>query len=192
MTTTGLIALAIVVAAIALYNRLVRLRNRVREAWSDIDVQLTRRADLIPNLVAAVRGYMQHEHGVLEAVTAARAKATALHIDPDHATPEDLAAFAAAQDAVGGALGKLLAVAENYPDLKASRNFLELQRELTDTENKLQAARRFYNTVVQEYNTALEQFPGVLFARLFGFRSRAFFRAADGAAAVPTVDFKKN
>ncbi len=180
MILLGIIG-AVVVWFVAAYNRFVRLRNRAEEAWSDIDVQLKRRYDLIPNLVETVKGYAKHEKDVLEAVTAARAQATAITIDAATVTPEQMAQFAAVQEGLSGALSKLLAVAENYPDLKASANFLELQRELTDTENKIQAARRFYNSVVRDFNTAIEQFPGNLIAGMFHFVKRSFFEIDDAA-----------
>ncbi len=175
----GAVPVVIFFWAVGAYNTLVRLRNRAEEAWSDIDVQLKRRYDLIPNLVNAVKGYAKHEREVLDAVTQARAQATAMTIDASDVTPEQMAQFAAMQEGLGGALGKLLAVAENYPDLKASENFVELQRELTDTENKIQAARRFYNSVVRDLNTAIEQFPGNIVAGMFGFVKRAFFELSD-------------
>ncbi len=175
------VLIILAVYAIVMYNRFVALRNRAEEAWSDIDVQLKRRYDLIPNLVETVKGYAKHERGVLEAVTQARAAATAMQIDVANVTPEQMVQFAQLQEGLSGALSKLLAVAENYPDLKASANFLELQRELTDTENKIQAARRFYNSVVRDFNTALEQFPGNVIAGIFHFTKRAFFEIGDPA-----------
>ncbi len=183
MSTLSLVIIgalvALVVWIIAMYNKLVLLRNRAKEAWSDIDVQLKRRYDLIPNLVETVKGYMKHEKGVLEAVTKARAEATAVKVDADDITPEQMAQIAATQQGLSGALSKLLAVAESYPDLKASKNFLELQREITDTENKIQAARRFYNGVVRDFNTAIQQFPGNIIAGIFHFTERAFFELED-------------
>lgn len=178
MSLALILVIAIAVAAlwaIGVFNKLVRLKNRVDEAWSDIDVQLKRRYDLIPNLVETVKGYAKHEQETLNAVTQARAQATAINVDAEHVTMEQMAQFAAMQDQLSGALSKLLAVAENYPDLKASQNFLELQRELTDTENKIQAARRFYNGVVRDLNTLIEQFPSNLIAGMFTFTQRAFY-----------------
>lgn len=161
------------------YNRFVTLRTRTDEAWSDIDVQLKRRYDLIPNLVETVKGYAGHERGTLDEVTQARAEATKVHVDPSNITPEQIQAMAGAEQALTQSLGKLLAVAESYPDLKANENFLELQRELSDTENKIQAARRFYNSVVQELNVAVEQFPTNVVANMFSFTKREFFELAD-------------
>lgn len=170
-----IILLVLVVIAIGIYNNLVTKRARTDEAWADIDVQLKRRYDLIPNLVESVKGYAAHERATLEEVLAARAKATAMNIDITDVNADQMAAFANAQTGLTGALGKLLAVAEAYPDLKANQNFLELQRELTDTENKIQASRRFYNTNVRDLNIAVQSFPGNLFASMFGFGTRQFF-----------------
>jgi len=156
------------------YNRFVRLTNRVGEAWSDIDVQLKRRYDLIPNLIETVKGYVQHERGTLESVTEARTRAMNAQTVEEHAQAENM---------LTGALKSLFAVSENYPDLKANTNFLELQRELSDTENKIQAARRFYNSVVQDLKNALQQFPTNLVGSLFGFSDRAFFELGEGEAA---------
>ena len=165
-------AVAIVLAwAIWAYNRFVRLTNRSEEAWSDIDVQLKRRYDLIPNLVETVKGYMTHERGTLESVTAARTKAMGAQSVGEHAQAENM---------LTGALKTLFAVAESYPDLKANTNFVELQRELSDTENKIQAARRFYNSVVIDLQNALEQFPTNLIGSLFGFKTREFFQLETG------------
>jgi len=161
------------------YNLFVRLKNRALEAWADIDVQLKRRYDLIPNLVETVKGYAKHERGTFEEVTEMRAKATQVHVDPANITPEQIQAMAGAEAALGQSLGKLLAIAENYPDLKANENFVELQRELTDTENKIQAARRFYNSVVQELNVALESFPTNIVGNMFKFAKREFFALSE-------------
>jgi len=168
MIITWVIAAIIVVLIIwliAAYNGLVTTRNRAQEAWSDIDVQTKRRYDLIPNLVEAVKGYMQHEASVFENVTQARSQAM-------QATGT---AKAGAEDALSGALKSLFAVAENYPQLKANENFLSLQNELTDTEDKIQAARRFYNGMVRDLNTKIQVFPTNLFANMFGFKPMDFF-----------------
>lgn len=162
-----------------LYNKLVKLSVRVEEAWADIDVQLKRRYDLIPNLVETVKGYAKHEKETLEAVLKARASATSMNIDASNVTPAQMKAFAGAQSGLSGALGKLLAVAEAYPDLKANENFLELQKEITDTENKIQAARRFYNGVVRDLNTMVLSFPTNLLAGMFGFGKKEFFDLDD-------------
>lgn len=156
------------------YNRFVQLTNRSEEAWSDIDVQLKRRYDLIPNLVQTVKGYMQHEAGTLQKVTDARTKAMGAQSVGEHAAAENM---------LTGALKTLFAVAENYPNLKANENFVELQRELSDTENKIQAARRFYNSVVIDLQNALEQFPTNLIGNMFGFKTREFFQLDAGEEA---------
>ncbi len=170
----GIIAV-VVLWGVAIYNRFIALIQRTNEAWSDIDVQLKRRYDLIPNLVETVKGYATHERETLDAVTDARARATQMTIDPSKITPEQIRAFESAQIGLEQALGRLLAVAENYPTLKADGNFLELQRELTDTEDKIQASRRFYNGNVRDLNTALEQFPGNIIGNTFAFEKREFF-----------------
>lgn len=155
-----------VVGGIALYNSLVTARNRVDEAWSDIEVQLKRRYDLIPNLVNTVKGFAKQETSVFENVTKARTAAMNASTMEDHLKNENM---------LTGALKSLFAVAEAYPDLKSNQNFLELQRDLTDTEDKIQAARRFYNGNVRDYNTSLQVFPTNLVAGAFGFTSRLFF-----------------
>ncbi len=181
MTTAFIIVGVIILFLIVSYNRLVKYSVRVREAWADIDVQLKRRADLIPNLIETVKGYASHEQDTLKEVLEARSKATSMNIDISKAKPEDLRAFAEAQNGLSGALGKLFAVAENYPNLKANENFLELQRELSDTENKIQAARRFYNGVVRDFNTMIMSFPTNLIAKSFGFSKRDFFELEENA-----------
>lgn len=175
---TNIIIIAVIVAALWLiltYNGLVRRRFRVREAWSDIDVQLKRRYDLIPNLVETVKGYAGHEKSTLDAVISARARATQMTIDPSKITAEQIKAFGAAQMDLSQALGRLLMLTENYPQLRANENFLKLQEELADTENKIQAARRFYNGNVMDYNTKTETFPTNLIAGAFGFKKEEFF-----------------
>lgn len=149
-----------------MYNILVRDRNRVREAWSDIEVQLKRRYDLIPNLVETVKGYMTHERQTFEKVTEARSRAMGAQTVKEHGEAENM---------LTGALKSLFAVAENYPDLKASQNFLELQRELRDTEDKIQAARRFYNGNVRDYNTQIQSVPVNVIANTFRFKQEGFF-----------------
>lgn len=163
-----LIVLAVfVVWVVFAYNRFITLGNRTDEAWADIDVQLKRRYDLIPNLVETVKGYATHEREAFENVTKARAQALN--------AGNDVAAHAQAENMLTGALKSVFAIAEAYPDLKANQNFLELQRELSDTENKIQAARRFYNTNVRDINTAVEVFPSNLVAQAFRFSKREFF-----------------
>jgi len=168
------VAAAIGLWVIWAYNRFVALTNRAEEAWSDIDVQMKRRYDLIPNLVETVKGYMTHEAGTLQKVTEARTKAMGAQTVGEHAAAENM---------LTDALKSLFAVSESYPDLKANTNFIELQRELSDTENKIQAARRFYNSVVQDLQNALEQFPGNIVGSSFGFKTREFFALGDGEEA---------
>jgi len=174
----------LVIIVVGVYNSLVKLRVRVDEAWSDITVQLKRRADLIPNLVESVKGYAKHEKGVFEEVTKARSAVMS-------ATKEGPAAAAKAEGAFEGALKSLFAVAENYPDLKANQNFMQLQAEITDTEDKIQASRRFYNGGVRDLNTKIQTFPDNIFASIFGFKQREFFEVEDRTAVeeAPKVDF---
>lgn len=172
----GVIAL-IVLWFVFSYNGFITLRNRTKEAWADIEVQLKRRYDLIPNLVSTVKGYAAHESGTLEKVTAARTMAM---------NAGGMAGHAEAENMLSGALKSLFAVAEAYPDLKANTNFLELQRELSDTENKIQAARRFYNGQVRDFNTKIEHFPSNLIAGMFKFSVMEFFDIPDnGPEAEP-------
>ena len=168
------ISAALVLFVIFSYNRFVSLTNRVKEAWSDIDIQLKRRYDLIPNLVETVKGYMTHERATLDSVTLARSKAM------NASAPAEKAA---AENVLSGTLKTLFALSENYPDLKANTNFLELQRELSDTENKIQAARRFYNSVVQDLQNALQSFPSNLIGSTFGFQARDFFALDENQTA---------
>ncbi len=186
LTTTTIIIgalVALLVAVFVMYNNLVTLRVRVEEAWADIDVQLKRRYDLIPNLVETVKGYAKHESETLTAVMEARSKATAINIDASKVTGEQMAALAGASAGLGGALGKLMAVAEAYPDLKADKNFLELQSSLEDTENKIQASRRFYNGNVRDYNTKIELVPSNIIASVFAFTKKEFFELPEDSEA---------
>lgn len=178
----GIIVVLVIIIA-AIYNSLVTLRVRVEEAWSDITVQLKRRLDLIPNLVESVKGYAKHESGVFTAVTEARANAL---------NAQGVKETAAAENQFEGALKSLFAVAESYPDLKASANFIDLQNELTDTEDKIQAARRFYNGGVRDLNTRIQTFPINVIAGIFGFKNRDFFELEDAemAQAEKPVDVK--
>jgi LemA protein len=169
----GLLAVVVLYGIVA-YNRFVTLINRTKEAWADIDVQLKRRYDLIPNLVNTVKGYATHEREAFEKVTKARAEAI---------SASGAAAKGRAENMLTDALKSLFAVAEAYPDLKANQNFLELQRELSDTENKIQAARRFYNGNVRDLLVALESFPSNIVGQMFGFKPREFFELEEGEAA---------
>ncbi|MBS0533019.1 MAG: LemA family protein [Proteobacteria bacterium] len=182
MLTILLVILAVVVIfVIVLFNRLVRTRQMANEAWSGIDVQLKRRAELVPNLVETVKGYAAHERGVLDDVTRLRGQASALPRD-------DIAARAQAEGALSAALGKLMAVAESYPDLKASANFLDLQQQLSTLENELQMARRYYNGAARNQNVLVQSFPSNIVAGLFGFAERPFFElSSESERAVPQV-----
>jgi LemA protein len=174
-----LIALAVVVVwLIAVYNSLIKLKNRVDEAWSDIDVQLKRRYDLIPNLVETVKGYAAHEKELFTKVTEARSRAM---------QAGGLADKAEAENVLSGTLKSLFAVAENYPQLRASENFAKLQDELSDTENKIQAARRFYNGMVRDFNTKIQVFPNNILAGTLGFKTREFFEVADQKEKEPVA-----
>lgn len=171
----------IVLTLIAIYNSLVKKRNQTDEAWSDIEVQMKRRYDLVPNLVETVKGYMAHERGVLENVTRARAQAMGAKSARESTDAENM---------LTNTLKTLFAVSENYPDLKANVNFLDLQRELADTENKIQAARRFYNANVRDYNIALESFPINFLAPFFKFTKKEFFDLEDTSPAQEPVPIK--
>lgn len=166
-TITLIVLVVLILTAISIYNRLVQLRIRAREALSDIDVQLKRRFDLIPNLIETVKGYMKHERTVLENVTQARTRLAGVTGNPLERND--------AENTLSGTLKTLFAVAENYPELKANTNFLQLQQELSDTEDKIQAARRFYNTNVRDLNTAIQTFPSNILASFFGFKEEKFF-----------------
>lgn len=174
------IVVILAIALIGMYNNLVRMRNRVDNAWAQIDVQLQRRLDLIPNLVETVKGYAAHESGTLEAVTQARNAAMSA------TTPE---ARAEAENMLTGALKTLFAVSEAYPDLKASASFLDLQAQLSETEDKISYMRQSYNDTVMKYNNGIQTFPAVIFAGMFGFKERELFEAAAPAATAPQVSF---
>lgn len=173
------IILAIVAAlgiwVVLTYNHFVKLVQRTKEAWADIDVQLKRRYDLIPNLIETVKGYAAHERAVFDEVTEARTNATQVHVDPTNITPEQISAMAGAESALSQSLGRLLAVAEAYPDLKANQNFAQLQTELADTENKIQAARRFYNGNVRDLAIGLQSFPSNIIGNMFNFKEEQYF-----------------
>ena len=176
------IVVLIVIVFVAMYNGLVRLRNRIDSAWSQIGVQLERRHDLIPNLIETVKGYAAHERQTLEAVVAARNSA----IQAKSAGPEEQAA---AENVLTGTLKSLFALSEAYPDLKANQNFLALQEELTATEDRIAYSRQFYNDTVLQYDNKLETIPSSLIAGMFGFKPREYFKAEEGATAVPKVQF---
>jgi LemA protein len=178
----ALVILALILGlwVMSLYNGLVRLRQLVRNGWAQIDVQLKRRHDLIPNLVNTVKGYAGHEKGTLEAVINARARATSVTLPAD---------VIKAEGELSGALARLLAVTEAYPDLKANQNFLALQEELTSTENRVAFARQAYNDVTTQYNTGIQTFPAVLVAGMLGFKEEPLFSAPDAERSAPTVQF---
>lgn len=185
-----LVAAAILVIwCISSYNSLVQKDEKVTAAWGNVETQYQRRADLIPNLVNVVKGYAKHEQGTLTAVIEARSKATSITIDPSNITPEELAKFQAAQQGVTGALGKLLAVAEAYPDLKANKNFGDLQKQLEGTENRIAESRRVFNETAKEYNLEVRTFPNNILAGLFGLNTRAYFESDYGANKAPKVEF---
>lgn len=171
------------------YNAMVSADENVKTAWAQVENQYQRRSDLIPNLVATVKGYAAHESQVLESVVAARAKATQVVVDPSKTSHEDLAAFQAAQGELSQALGRLLAVTENYPDLKANQNFLELQAQLEGTENRITVTRNAFNESAKEYNQLIRMFPNNIVASCFGFEQKAYFEAESGAEKAPIVAF---
>ena len=171
------------------YNGLVDANAEVEKKWADVESVYQRRADLIPNLVATVKGYAEHEESTLQAVTDARTRATSITIDPATATPEQMEAWMAAQDELSGALGRLIAVAESYPDLKANQNFLQLQAQLEGTENRLSVERQKYNEAVKEYNVMVRRFPNNIIASMFNFEQKSMFEANAGAEVAPVVEF---
>ena len=197
MTTTivliviGVIGLIILMSVIGIYNKLVTLKNRFQNAFSQIEVQLQRRYDLIPNLIETVKGYMKHERETLEAVIQARNQAMG-SLKTASMNPGDagaMAGLAGAEGMLGGALGKLFALSESYPDLKANQSFLQLQEELTATEGRVAYSRQFYNDSVLDYNNKLEQFPTVFFAKAMKFDRREYFQAEEAARTVPSIEF---
>ncbi len=189
---------AIIIAAVALllvlwgvsgYNGIVEMDENVNNQWANVEAQYQRRTDLIPNLVNTVKGYAAHEKSTLEAVMQARSQATQVKIDPANCTPEQLAAYQKAQGDVTTALGKLLAITENYPQLKANENFMELQSQLEGTENRITVARRDFNAAAKEYNTVIRKFPKNIIASMGGFEKHNYFEAEAGAEKAPKVEF---
>ena len=193
MKKSTIILIAVIAIAtiwgVSAYNGLVKMDESVNTAWSNVENQYQRRADLIPNLVNTVKGYAAHEKETLEAVMAARSKATQMTVDADNLTPEKLQEYQKAQGEIGAALGRLLAITENYPDLKANQNFMELQAQLEGTENRISVERRNFNEVARTYNTSIRTFPKNILAGMFGFDKRPYFEAEEGANKAPEVKF---
>ena len=183
------IIVILVMWAIGGYNGMVQMDEQVQNSWANVETQYQRRADLIPNLVSTVKGYAKHEQQTLEDVVKARSEATQVKVDAENLTPEKLAAFQKAQSGVSSALGRLLAVAENYPDLKANQNFLELQSQLEGTENRITVARKDFNDAAKSYNQSIRQFPKNILAGMFGFEKKSYFEAEAGSEKAPKVEF---
>ena len=193
MKKSTIIIIAVVAIAaiwgVTSYNGLVKMDESVNTAWSNVENQYQRRADLIPNLVNTVKGYAAHEKETLEAVMSARSKATQMTIDADNLTPEKLKEYQKAQGEIGSALGRLLAITENYPNLKANENFKELQAQLEGTENRISVERRNFNEVARTYNTSIRTVPKTIIAGMCGFEKRPYFEAEEGANKAPEVKF---
>ena len=193
MKKSTIILIAVIAIAaiwgISAYNGLVKMDESVSTAWSNVENQYQRRADLIPNLVNTVKGYAAHEKETFEAVVSARSKATQMTIDPENLTPEKLQQYQKAQGEIGAALGRLLAITENYPELKANENFKELQAQLEGTENRISVERRNFNEMARTYNTSIRTFPKSILAGMFGFDKRPYFEAEEGANKAPEVKF---
>lgn len=185
----GVLILIMVGGTLTTYNGLIAKDEAVATAWGNIQSQYQRRADLIPNLVSTVKGYAKHESETLETVMAARAKATQVTINSDNLTPEKLKQYQAAQGELSQALGRLMAVSENYPNLKANENFSELQAQLEGTENRINESRQIYNSAVQTYNVSVRRFPANIVAGMFGFDKKNQFEAEAGAEKAPKVEF---
>ena len=184
----GVLAIAII-WGVGRYNAIITAEENVNTAWSQVENQYQRRADLIPNLVETVKGYAAHESETLEGVIAARAKATQVVVDPTNATSEQIAAFQSAQSELSQALGRLMAISESYPDLKANQNFSALQAQLEGTENRITVARNNFNEVARQFNTLIRRFPTNLIANAMNAEKRAYFEATDGAEQAPKVQF---
>lgn len=184
----GVLAIAII-WGVGRYNAIITAEENVNTAWSQVENQYQRRADLIPNLVETVKGYAAHESETLEGVIAARAKATQVVVDPTNASAEQIAAFQAAQGELSQALGRLLAISENYPDLKANQNFGALQSQLEGTENRITVARNNFNEVARQFNTMIRRFPTNIIANMMSMEKRAYFEATEGADVAPKVEF---
>ena len=185
----GVVILALVLWGVSGYNSLVGMDEEVNGRWANVETQYQRRSDLLPNLVSTVKGYAAHEKSTLEAVMAARSQATQVKIDPSNCTPPQLAAYQKAQGDVTTALGKLLAISENYPQLKANENFLELQSQLEGTENRINVARKDFNDAAKKFNMSIRRFPKSIIASMCGFEKRSYFEAEAGADKAPKVEF---
>lgn len=188
LCVVGLLAL-VGGCSVSSYNKMVSMEEGVSNAWANVETQYQRRSDLIPNLVSTVKGYAQHESETLEGVVAARSKATQMTLDVDNLTPEKLQQYQQAQGEISSALGRLLAITENYPDLKANQQFQELQAQLEGTENRISVKRRNFNEAARGYNSYIRRFPNNIFAGIFGFDKKAYFEAAEGAEQAPKVEF---
>ncbi|MFA6879733.1 MAG: LemA family protein [Bacteroidales bacterium] len=191
---SGLIVVLVILAILVVwgikaYNSMVKQREAVNTAWSNVENTYQRRADLIPNLVSTVKGYAKHEQSTLEGVVEARAKATQIKVDPANLDEASLKKFNDAQGELGSALGKLLMIQENYPNLKANENFLELQSQLEGTENRINVARSNFNDTAKNYNTYLQKFPNNVISGLFGFKTKPYFEASPGTETAPKVEF---
>ncbi|MCI6295620.1 MAG: LemA family protein [Bacteroidales bacterium] len=189
LIVVGVVVVLLIGGSLTTYNGLVQKDEAAATAWSNVQSQYQRRADLIPNLVNTVKGYAQHESATLEQVVAARAKATQLTVSADELSPEKMKQLQAAQGELSQALGRLLMITENYPDLKANENFLDLQAQLEGTENRINESRRLYNESVQTYNVGIRRFPANVVAGMFGFDKRTPFEAEAGAEKAPKVEF---
>lgn len=189
LIVVGVVVVLLIGGSLTTYNGLVQKDEAVATAWSNVQSQYQRRADLIPNLVNTVKGYAQHESATLEQVVAARAKATQLTVSADELSPEKMKQLQVAQGELSQALGRLLMITENYPDLKANENFLDLQAQLEGTENRINESRRLYNESVQTYNVGIRRFPANVVAGMFGFDKRTPFEAEAGAEKAPKVEF---
>lgn len=193
----GYVVLIVIVAVVlvlffwikGMYNSMVRMDEGVSSAWAQVENVYQRRADLVPNLVATVKGYVEHESSTLEAVVNARAKATQMTVDPSSLSEAEIAQFTAAQDELGAAIGRLLVSVERYPDLKANQNFLELQAQLEGTENRITVERQKFNEAARSYNVTIRKFPNNIFAGMFGFEKKGYFEASEGAEQAPVVSF---
>ena len=188
LCVVGLLAL-VGGCSVSSYNKMVSMEEGVSNAWANVETQYQRRSDLIPNLVSTVKGYAQHESETREGVVAARSKATQMTLDVDYLTPEKLQQYQQAQGEISSALGRLLAITENYPDLKANQQFQELQAQLEGTENRISVERRNFNEAARGYNSYIRRFPNNIFAGIFGFDKKAYFEAAEGAEQAPKVEF---